>query len=792
MNSFPIRKASRRGSAPGPRRTRCRPRVETLEDRTLLATAVGALFPEIQANAGINHMSAENKPDVGVAADGSFDAVFEQAAPSGGVTSLFVRRYDATGAIKPTNGTILVDSGPSQPGETARIAVHADGSFAVAYVFPMAGHLTLFVNRYAADGTLLGSPINPLPGTMEDQTEPDIAVRDIDGSLIVAWIEATSAGKTVYARGFDASGNPLSPAFLPALPDNTDRSAPSVAVRQGPVPSGEVVLVLSYTQPAGAGANRVYFQRYTDLASGVVGPLTLAPAATTGSQQQDAVAINPAGNFVITWADVNGTMSNVKFRQFDKNGVPQTAEDQAVGNIHVPNVTPGGQSTPDVAMAEDGRFVIDFVEANFTVEGGPTTPRVAFQQFQPSGRPVSGERLYADHLTITNQKNPAIAANGAGTFVIAADDSLTAPLTTTYDPFVRAFQQLAPSLFAVANGTLVEVRRIRDDSLVGTLTLAAGFQGGPGYTDITTAFGDVTGDGYEDLVVSGAGSGPNVLVYDGKTLATNGNFSLVATLAPYSGFDVGTFVAVGDVNNDGYADVITGASRGNPHVKVYNGRDIGTANVGLLASFFAYGINFNVGTTVAAYDLNGDGYADVVTGALPGNPHVRVFDGSAFVNGTFAFDPATNPSANQLANPAFFAFGINFNIGAYVAVGDIYGDGGDLIVGASAGNPEVRVYRNADVRNPGFDPQSPSNPPANSFFANALGQDIGVTVAAAPFEGAGRHDDILVGETNGPTTWRVVSGTTNDGPIPPPALIVNGVTFSGDFPNGLGDVLVGA
>src|SRR5262249_54473912 len=153
-----------------------------------------------------------------------------------------------------------------------------------------------------------------------------------------------------------------------------------------------------------------------------------------------------------------------------------------------------------------------------------------------------------------------------------------------------------------------------------------------------------------------------------------------------------------DVNNDGFAEVITGATLGNPNVKVFSGADIAnnTFNVNgssLIRSWFPYQRNFNVGASVAAFDINGDGFADIVTGALPGNPHVRIFDGKAVAQGPFTFDEVNNPNANQLASPSFFPYAINFNIGAYVAVADIYNDGGDLITGTTGGNPEVRVYK---------------------------------------------------------------------------------------------------
>ena len=76
----------------------------------------------------------------------------------------------------------------------------------------------------------------------------------------------------------------------------------------------------------------------------------------------------------------------------------------------------------------------------------------------------------------------------------------------------------------------------------------------------------------------------------------------------------GVHVALGDVDGDGTADIITGAGTGGgPHVRVFSGADLSE-----LASFFAYSPAFVGGVTVAAGDVDGDGLADIITGAGPG------------------------------------------------------------------------------------------------------------------------------------------------------------------------------
>jgi hypothetical protein len=160
------------------------------------------------------------------------------------------------------------------------------------------------------------------------------------------------------------------------------------------------------------------------------------------------------------------------------------------------------------------------------------------------------------------------------------------------------------------------------------LAYASGFLGG-----VNVAAGDVNGDGVSDIITGpGAGGGPDVRVFDGT------NFKMIKEFLAYdSSFVGGVYVAAGDTNGDGFADIITGPGFGMaPTVKVFSGKD-----GSVLQSFNAYDQFFLGGVRVAAADINSDGNADILTApGAGGGPDIRAFNGTnaTMLDDFFAYD----------------------------------------------------------------------------------------------------------------------------------------------------------
>src|SRR5262249_52103 len=137
---------------------------------------------------------------------------------------------------------------------------------------------------------------------------------------------------------------------------------------------------------------------------------------------------------------------------------------------------------------------------------------------------------------------------------------------------------------------------------------------------VRVALADTNGDGTPDIIVGrGRGGPPEVKVFDGKTLAVLYDFF---AFTPTS--TTGIFVAGGDLNQDGFADIVVGRDAGSvPEIKAFSGQ--GGAQ---LYDFFAYAPAFSGGVRVAVGDVNGDGFNDVITGNGPGAAgEVKVFSG---------------------------------------------------------------------------------------------------------------------------------------------------------------------
>jgi subtilisin family serine protease len=211
----------------------------------------------------------------------------------------------------------------------------------------------------------------------------------------------------------------------------------------------------------------------------------------------------------------------------------------------------------------------------------------------------------------------------------------------------------------------------------------AAFTGG-----VFVACGPVEGPGIVNIVTgAGAGGGSHLRILRYAPASPGGVLPVFDALV-YGGFTGGVQVAVGDVDGDGRAEIVTGPGPGGgPHVRV-----LGFTGTALLsvAEFFAYDPAFTGGVFVAAGDVTGDGVvAEIITGPGPGGgPHARAFYGTGIPLGG-----------------GFFAYSPLFTAGVRVAAGNVTGGvAAEIITGPGpGGGPHVIPFTAAGAAvTPGF------------------------------------------------------------------------------------------
>lgn len=383
------------------RRTRGRSiasRLEIIERRQLLS-AVGSEFRVNTFTAG-----DENFPKVAMDASGGYAVVWEgdNTGQDGDSSGIFGQIYTAQGAT--VGHEFQVNTYTTGGQFLPAIGMNSIGDFVVVWGSNQDGSGTgIYAQRY--DGSSkAGTELRVNTYTTDFQDFPAVAM-NASGQFVVAWVSngQDGDGYGIFAQRFDSSGLPVGSEFKVNTYTTGKQHLPAVAIDS----AGD--FVISWQSYAQDGNNYgVYAQRYDS--SGVAqGGEFQVNAYTTSRQESPSVAMDALGNFVITWGSVgqDGDSFGVYARRYNKSGASLGPE------FLVNTYTTSIQSVPIVAMDPSGEFVITW---NGLYQDGSSTGVFA-QQFTAAGL-KRGSEFQVNTYTTNSQGGPSAAMDTNGDFVV--------------------------------------------------------------------------------------------------------------------------------------------------------------------------------------------------------------------------------------------------------------------------------------------------------------------------------------------------------------------------------------
>jgi|GEM_PF-1010260 len=376
--------------------------VAPLEPRQLLSAGAAAVGFETRVNTYIP--SFQSNPATAMDASGRYVAVWQSSFQDGYGTGIFAQRFNAAGVAQGSEFQVNTYTTFEQYGSC--VAMDSAGDFVVTWQSSGqdGSNYGIYARRYNSSGVAQGGEFRVNTYTTSDQRNASVDMNS-SGNFVITWVSAGQDGSSfgIYAQRYNAAGAALGGEFKVNTYTTGQQYLPSVAMDT----TGDFAITWeSYAEDGNKYG--VYAQRYNS-AGAAQGVEFRVNTVTTNDQRQAAIAMDSTGDFVITWKSEtqDGSGYGIFAQRYNSAGAAQGVE------FKVNTYTTGDQSNPSVAMNPAGDFVVTW--QSYAQDGG--NYGVYAQRYNSSGA-IQGVEFRVNTYTAINQADPSVAMDTAGDFVV--------------------------------------------------------------------------------------------------------------------------------------------------------------------------------------------------------------------------------------------------------------------------------------------------------------------------------------------------------------------------------------
>lgn len=710
--------------------------------------------PALAGEVAVNALAFGDQvtPDVAALISGRF-VVSWQTTDHTGNDHIAARLLDAEGNfigaeihIDPTATSTNVPRSPSVTGLD-------NGDFVVTwseYGIGATGK-DIFLQRFDDDGNELTGKILVNNTTADDQVQVSVADSN-SGGFVVVWTSEVRDGGAIglYGQRFDAAGSKVGGEF----PVNTSTGVAPYQFEPAVTYLNDGSFVVAY-EADGVYDREVYIQRFS--AGGTkLGVETQVNSQVLESQFDASIAGLADGGFVVVWNDEN---TSIRGQRYTAGGVAAGLE------FLVNSITLDNRFEPAVTALDDGGFIVTWSTHN--QDGSDLA--ISRQQYNAAGEKL-GSELRVNQISAGAQDNSSVVGLAGGGYAVAWE--------TNSDIAARVFENDLPNTVTV---DVLSNDTDADDGAAGlTLSDAVVVSGGGVVSivdnqllfDAAGDFGELAAGEVATVTVDytvtdddgETATSTLTLTVSGSDIIADGTFDGASVLT-HGGYSVN---AAGDVNADGFADMVIGDIDAAKSYVVF-GDPLGlpsTLDLSLLDGTTGFAISSSAGGGLGSFgfsvssagDINNDGFSDVVVSSPQSDSVNGTATGSSFV--VYGDDAGFSGDVDVLGLDGSNGFRIDGVASSDAAghsvsgIGDINGDGiDDLFVGAlhvdtvnGAGSGASYVVFGSDA---GFsdrlDLGSLNGTNGFAVLGASVGGESGTAVASAGDFNNDGIDDLIIG-----------------------------------------------